>query len=286
MKIEGILKDHSDNAISVASEENLMTFIQRDCALIPDPYSPTFQKSEEMLRTFTGLPDPMMNSVICPRIGKQNMENQISENIEFFKNRGVPHMWWVGQNSTPKLFGELLIKKGLVKSEWDTPAMGVDLRTLDDSKLQEICDRSGVLINQIETETDLVLLRGLFPNIFPEFSTLFFDALDAIFRTRLGEGEDAELMNFIAKIDGVPVSASTIVLAAGVAGLYNVGTLKEHRGKGVGSAVSLKALLYGRKRGYETGILQSTAEGFNVYTRLGFKEYFKWQTYFGSSTVE
>ncbi|MHA1965887.1 MAG: GNAT family N-acetyltransferase [Candidatus Thorarchaeota archaeon] len=263
-----------------------MTFVHRDCALIPEPYSPTFHKSEDILRTFTGLPDPMMNSIICTRIQKQNLENQVNENVEFFENRGVPHMWWVGPNSAPKLFGELLIKKGLVKSEWDTPTMGVDLRTLDDSKLQEISDKSGVLLNPIETETDLVLLRGLLPNLFPEFSTLFFDALDSIFRIKLREGEGAELVNFVAKIDGVPVGASTIVLAAGVAGLYNVGTLKEHRGKGVGSAVSLKALLYGRRRGYETGILQSTAEGYNVYTRLGFKEYFKWQTYFGSSVVE
>ena len=283
MTIEKILRDHSDSAISIASEKNMMVFWHRECALIPDLHSPSFYKGEDMLRIYTGLPDPWMNSVMCPRFGEQSVEKQVSEIIEFFKTHGVPHLWWIGPSSTPKRLGEILVDKGLVKWEWDLPAMGVDLRTLDDSKLQEISDRSGVLLNQIKTESDLDLWIGIASDIYTGFSAHLFDAFHNTFRIHLGEGEAAEIMNFIAKIDGEPVGMSSVALGAGVAGLYCVGTLKEHGRKGIGSAASLMALLYGRKRGYEIGILQSSPPGLNVYTRLGFKEYFKWQTYFGDS---
>jgi GNAT superfamily N-acetyltransferase len=283
MTIEEILRNHSDSAISIASEENIMVFWHREFALVPESHSPSFYKGEDMLRFCTGLPDPVMNSVVCPRFEEQSMEKQVSEVIEFFKTRGVPHLWWIGPSSTPEWLGEVLVEKGLVKNEWEAPAMAVDLRTFDDSKLQEISDRSGVLLNQIKTESDLDLMIGIASDIFPGFSAQFFDAFHNVYRIHLGEGEAAEMMNFIAKIDGEPVGMSSVILGAGVAGLYNVGTLKEHGRKGIGSAVSLMALLYGRKRGYEIGILQSSGPGLNVYTRLGFKEYFRWQTYFGDS---
>ena len=285
MTIEEILRDHSDSAISIASEENLMVYKHREIALFPESLSPSFYKGEDMLRVYTGLPDPMMNSVMCPRFGEQSIEMQVSKAIEFFKTRGVPHLWWIGASSTPEGLGEILVDKGLVKSKWDPPAMSVDLRTLDDSKLQEISDRSGVLLNQIETESDLDLLMGIAPDIYPELSAQTFDAFHHLGRILLGKGEASQIMNFIAKIDGEPVGMSSIVFGAGVAGLYSVGTLKEHRGKGIGSAISLIALLYGRKRGYEIGILQSSVPALNVYTRLGFKEYFRWQLYLGASVV-
>ncbi len=69
------------------------------------------------------------------------------------------------------------------------------------------------------------------------------------------------------------------ILRAGVAGLYNVGTLEKYRGKGIGSLVSLAAVLECRNKGYEIGMLASSELGSNVYPRIGFKEYFRYRTY-------
>jgi ribosomal protein S18 acetylase RimI-like enzyme len=275
MAAEKILRDYSDSAILIASEESLMTYWHRTVD------ASSIYRGEDMLRVYTSFPHPLLNSVCCPRFGEQSAEKQVSKVIDFFRTRGVPHSWWIGASSTPERLGEILIGKGLVKGEWEQPAMAVDLRTLDYSKLQEISDRSGVVVSQVETESDLDLWMGIFSDIYTGFSIQSMDAFHSVLRIQLGEGEASDLMNFIAKIDGEPVGVSMILLGAGVAGLYNVGTLKEHERKGIGSAVSLMALLYGRKRGYEIGVLQSSAPALNVYTRLGFKEYFKWQIYFG-----
>ena len=59
---------------------------------------------------------------------------------------------------------------------------------------------------------------------------------------------------------------------AGVAGLYNVGTLPEFRGRGLGTLVSLAALEAGRGDGYRWGVLQASAMGEPLYRSMGFEQ--------------
>ncbi len=278
--MEEILRDHSDSAITIASEENFMIFVYREGQIIPKLNSPSFYKEKDMMRACTGLPDPYLNRVICPRFGERNAEQQVSRTIDFFKTRNLPHAWWIGASSTPDWIGEILVEKGLVKSEWDWPTMAADLRTLDESKLLEIANRSGVVLNQVETKSDLDIWINLLSEIYTELSTYTAEAFRQIFRIRLAEGKTSAAKNFMAMIDDEPVGMSSIYFGAGVAGLYAIGTLTEYQRRGIGAAVTLKALLYGIKRGYEISVLQSTKAGFNMYNRLGFKEYFKWKTYY------
>jgi len=57
-----------------------------------------------------------------------------------------------------------------------------------------------------------------------------------------------------------------------VAGLYNVATLPESRGKGIGSSISYVPFIDAKERGYEISILHSTRMGYGVYKQLGFEE--------------
>ena len=66
---------------------------------------------------------------------------------------------------------------------------------------------------------------------------------------------DMPLRDWIAFLDGVPVAAAALFVGAGVAGIYNVATVPEARGRGIGRAVTAAALAEAVRRGERTAVL-------------------------------
>jgi predicted acetyltransferase len=98
----------------------------------------------------------------------------------------------------------------------------------------------------------------------------------------VGLDEDSPLRSYLGRLDGEAVAASSLLVAAGVAGIYNVATLSEARRQGLGTAVTLEALREARELGYRIGVLQSSAMGFGVYRRLGFEQHGTYHVYVGT----
>jgi len=70
---------------------------------------------------------------------------------------------------------------------------------------------------------------------------------------------------------GKPVSTAATVFAADAVGIYNVATVPAYQRRGYGEAVMRHALDRGREQyGTERSILQSTAQGFELYQRMGY----------------
>jgi hypothetical protein len=155
MASENILRDHSESAVREAIEENHIVFYVEDFGRIPEPHAPQIYRGGDMIRYFTGIPHPFLNAVYAFQFDEKTVENRVRETVEYFRSRNVPHMWWLGARSSPERIGELLIEQGLTKSEWDSPAMAVDLRQLDESKLQDLTERSGAQLRRVTTEKDL-----------------------------------------------------------------------------------------------------------------------------------
>jgi ribosomal protein S18 acetylase RimI-like enzyme len=76
---------------------------------------------------------------------------------------------------------------------------------------------------------------------------------------------------YVGYLDGEPVSTAATVVAAGAVGIYNVATVPRHQRSGCGEAVMRSALARARQdHGIERTILQSTAQGFDLYRRMGY----------------
>jgi ribosomal protein S18 acetylase RimI-like enzyme len=63
-------------------------------------------------------------------------------------------------------------------------------------------------------------------------------------------------------------------------------TLREARGRGIGTAMTRELLLLAKDMGYDFAVLQSSEKGLPVYEKMGFKEYCRIKTYSWSPKMQ
>lgn len=80
------------------------------------------------------------------------------------------------------------------------------------------------------------------------------------------------MTGWVGYLDGRAVSIVTVVIGGGALGVYSVGTLPEYQGRGFAETMMRHALACARQvSGMETSVLQSTAQGLNLYSRMGYR---------------
>ncbi|GCE29798.1 hypothetical protein KDA_52820 [Dictyobacter alpinus] len=87
---------------------------------------------------------------------------------------------------------------------------------------------------------------------------------------------------YVGRVGGQAVAISLLQLSAGLAGIYNVATIPSMRQRGLGTAMTLAALLDARDLGYRIAVLQASEMGVNIYRQLGFQDHFLFDTYSSS----
>jgi ribosomal protein S18 acetylase RimI-like enzyme len=87
---------------------------------------------------------------------------------------------------------------------------------------------------------------------------------------RHGFGEDARSLHYIGYLNDQPVTSSTLLLAGGIAGLFDISTPVAFRRQGFGSAISWWMLYEAQRRGYRQAYVWSSNLGRNVYRSVGF----------------
>jgi GNAT superfamily N-acetyltransferase len=81
--------------------------------------------------------------------------------------------------------------------------------------------------------------------------------------------------HYLGFVAGEPVTSATLILAAGVAGVYDVSTPPRWQRRGYGAAITALTLAEARAAGYRYACLTASPQGERVYRRLGFHHHFR-----------
>jgi ribosomal protein S18 acetylase RimI-like enzyme len=232
----------------------------------------TFHDDGDIKWFVSDVPFPLLNGVMCAKLEAGSEDRRIDEVLGAFKAAGVPMLWWTGPASRPVDIGSRLMARGLVQAG-APPGMAVDLGNLDAGEAPP----DGVTIKRVDGDDVLGEYVQVLKQVFelPDFVVgIFSDIL-----TSRGYDEADAVQNYLAYLEGTPVAVCSVGYGAGVAGIYNVGTLEQARGRGIGRAITLRSLLDARERGYRVGVLEASGMGYNVYRQLGFEDYCQMELY-------
>ena len=220
----------------------------------------------------TDLPDHFMNLVISTQLPCEGTAELISRTLVRFRSMKIRKFSWLVHEGLQSLeLNDALVANGLIFREAFATEMAIDLSVLSENPHR----KPHLKIIAVEDEITLkewihVASRGF--EIDEAFEQVWQDLfVDTIFRP--------QYRTFLALLDGKPVGTSQLFLSAGVAGIYNVTVIPEARFQGIGSAVTLAALLSARRLGYRIGILQASKQGYSVYRRIGFHDVGKLSVY-------
>lgn len=86
---------------------------------------------------------------------------------------------------------------------------------------------------------------------------------------------------FLGRFDGEVIGTAATIIHDDVAGIYNIGVLEQHRGKGFGRDLTAAAVRAGLRDGCEVAVLQSSDAGFSVYQRMGFRTVNRYRSFVG-----
>jgi ribosomal protein S18 acetylase RimI-like enzyme len=257
-------------ALASAVKENLYAFFRS----FSRSAVAEFSESAGLARWHTRIPHPWFNAVLVARPPAGDDAETIRETQQYFRARGVPiFTWWLEPGLQITEWANSLLPHGF-GFDHNTPGMALDLAALPEA----ISHTARPEIREVENLEALQTWAVTFCQGYqlPKAMTPAFYELVASL------GLDLPFRYYLGLLDGMPVATSTLFLGAGVAGIYNVATLPQARGQGLGAQITLHPLRQAREMRYSAGVLQSSEMGFSLYRRLGFEkvcemEHFYWK---------
>ncbi|MCC7369065.1 MAG: GNAT family N-acetyltransferase [Chloroflexi bacterium] len=225
--------------------------------------SVSIRDDRELFWFLTGLPDPAFNSIMYANLPVGRIEAAVAELGRLRAAHRVPMNWLVGPASRPLDLPRRLRAQGLAHLTDLTPMTSTLAAPLPEAErvprltIERVAD-SGALTEWIETErqgfeSEPAVGAGL-----------------ARLRQAMGLGPRLPMRYFLGRIDGEPVATASLLLAGGIAGIYDVSTAPDARRRGIGSAMTTAMLQEAAALGYGVAFLQPSEMGERLYRRLGF----------------
>jgi GNAT superfamily N-acetyltransferase len=210
------------------------------------------REQDELFAFATGIPFSLFNGCI---VTEPLAREQVDEALEWVEGHGTPYRLWIVHElvaeltDVPPRHGLELQPDpypGMVRhpvSEPPVPAEGIEVVSGEEAGPEAV----GVAVASGMSET---IARHLYGGSF---------------------ADDPEVQIFAGRLEGRPVGTSVAIQGGGASGIAAVGTLPEARRRGVGTALSWAAAEAGRRRGFDTVVLQASPMGRPVYEAMGFR---------------
>jgi len=266
-----ILKNYNKLEIIRAIELNWREFFKSWATL--NIKNLEYEENDMFFKFMSGVPYFRLNGVIDAQIPPEIAEETVKEIISSFKERNLPFIWITGPSSNPINLRDYFLNDGLIFII-KPPGMAFNLKNLTVDK-KEIPGLEIIKVENSKTMQTYVKigLTGLEWEIDTTYD--FLKEVATYFYLK----DNLKHSAFIAYYKGNPVAISKAFYGAGVAGIYRVTTLEKARHKGIGTVISLAPLFEAKERGYEIATLISSDVGFNVYKRIGFNEYCRFEMF-------
>lgn len=255
-----ILAEVTDEELMKANQASLINFFRMNSNNSDDI---EYVKQSGVEGLHSGMPVAILNRIIKTDINRSSVDQVLEKIKKIYHEKGIAVHWEVWPSTTPSNFKQLLINYGF-EYEDSYPAMGIDLKCLAQQ------NTSSLKIKRVEN----VEQANILANVFADCYGLPASAKQGFLNTVLSAGfeQKSKLVNYIGYEDNKPVCMSSVYFDSGVAGIYNVGTLKQYSRRGYGTMITRHPLIEANKMGYNYAILQSSSQGEKVYKRMGFRE--------------
>lgn len=210
----------------------------------------------------TSMPIGAFNRISRIRLGDGTADVRIAEMIDRYETAGLPSTWWVDPQATPTDLASRFERRDF-KSE-AVPAMRIEADDVLGLDLP-----AGVTLSWA---TDPLALRAAMQLVAQGFGlpddlgNRMADMIAPLARS------DGPMRTAVARLDGKPVASAQGTLVGRAVAIYNVATLGEARGRGIGAAVTTAVLRDAVTRGARFGVLESSTMGHGVYERIGFRD--------------
>ncbi len=255
-------------AITAATEANYLAYFTAFTVL---PTAMLWQESDYTAFIINSAPG---NTVLRATFSADQADRRIRAVLERLATVARRSWWQVLPSTQPPDIGQRLSAAGLVYlPEESRPVMTLDLTRRPDSAPPP----AGLAILRVYdaatmadwAQASQAGFAANAANIQP-----YHDAYSAH-----GFARESALHHFVGYDHGVPVTSATLLLAGGLAGIYDVSTAPHARGHGLGTAITNACLRAAAERGYALAVLQASAEGEHLYTRLRFRTCYREANY-------
>jgi len=207
------------------------------------------------------IPSFRLNHAADIDVSEEGFDSLLNATSDYFLSKGVLSFGFrVSPLTRPKSFVSLLRDHGFERQDEDSVMVFTGERP---------GDRTGkaVDIREIE-ESDIDVFSQVSVTAY-EMPSEWKQGFDRLFSHRMRAGG----RHYLAYVDGVPVGTCALLSSMRTGGIFSVGTIKGHRGRGIAAAMTLRAVRDSFDEGNTLHTLQTEMGGNpeRLYQRMGFE---------------